>query len=99
MSQSEQSKLKKKIFQLHTYGGRDMLTFVVITSPDIDANTIIAAWSYAVRYTAKGLDLPDHDKAIELLKRRHPSWEIVEATIQKIPVDLNQADKDIPENA
>jgi hypothetical protein len=51
-----------------------------------------------VRYTAKGLDLPDHEAAAHLLHQRHPSWTIVESQVIATGVNLALADQDTPEN-
>lgn len=38
---------------------------------------VVAAWSYAVCYSADGLDRPNYDKALSLLQQRHPSWLVL----------------------
>jgi hypothetical protein len=88
-----------RIFVLQPYAGHKPANFyyAVITPEPIDHVKVQAAWSYAVRYTAKGLDLPDHEAAITLLKERHPSWTIIQTMVQTIAIDLASVEKDVPE--
>jgi hypothetical protein len=58
---------------------------------------VVAAWSYAVRYSADGLDMPNYKKALLLLKQRHPSWIVVDAVPLPINYDPEYAEMDIPE--
>jgi len=46
----------------------------IFTPDELPARVVIAAWSYALRYTAKGLDVPDYDAAAKMLVKRHPTW-------------------------
>lgn len=87
-----------QVFALQPYGGRNPIAYTVITPEPASVEVVTAAWAYAVRYTAKGLDLPDHDAAIQLLLKRHPSWRVVNSTVSPITVNLNLAEQDIPEN-
>ena len=89
---------EQRIFNLSPYGGSVQFNFVVITPENTTTQTVQAAWAYALRYTAQGLDLPDHEAAINLLKERHPSWTIVESKIHAVAVNLALADQDEPEN-
>lgn len=87
------------VFTLNSYGGgRAPLNYVVITAKPTDPQIVTAAWSYAIRYTAKGIDLPDYDAAIEMMLKRHPSWQAVKSQLQAIQVNLSVAEQDIPEN-
>jgi len=89
-----------QIFPLQPFGRRDAnnpFHYVVITPEPVNKDVVSAAWAYAVRYTAKGIDLPDHDKALELLAERHPSWTILESLVVNTPVNLNYAESDEPE--
>lgn len=83
-------------FRLLGYGnGRADLLVVV---PELNmVKQVGAAWAYAVRYTAKGIDLPDHDAAIRMMKERHPSWLFIESDVLDIHVNLKLADEDVPE--
>lgn len=85
-----------QIFLLTGYG-ENRQQCAVITPEPVSLEIITAAWSYAVRYTAKGLDLPDHEKAIEMLKQRHPSWKVMHTQSYPVSVNLALADKDQPE--
>lgn len=86
-----------RIFTLMTYGQAQHTGFIVVTPAHEDIQKVHAAWAYAVRYTAKGLDLPDYSSAVELLKQRHPSWTIIESRVMPIQVNLAIADNDVPE--
>lgn len=51
----------------------DIVGVVIIPEP-VTADIVGAAWTYAVRYGADGLDLPNYQRAIEILMERHPTW-------------------------
>jgi hypothetical protein len=86
------------VFALQSYGNnRTPVNYIVITSQPVDPQIVTAAWSYAVRYTAKGIDLPDYDAAVEMMLKRHPSWKAVKSQVHSIGVNLAYADKDEPE--
>ena len=70
-----------------------VLSLPEVTNPDI----VTAAWAYAVTFSAKGLNRPDYDAAVELLKKRHPSWQILGRKFTRIDLSLTKADDDIPE--
>lgn len=55
------------------------------------------AWAYAIRYSAKGLEAPDHEAACELILERHPSWFIANLAPHPVQVDLRNAQEDMPE--
>lgn len=60
----------------HTIDGKN-IPFpggIILTPEPIADETMVAAWTYALRFSAKGLDLPDYEAALELLIKRHPSW-------------------------
>lgn len=56
----------------------------ILAPDDVAADLVRHAWSYAVRYSAKGLDVPDYEAAAKLLMQRHPSWQCATG----IPVDF-----------
>lgn len=94
--------IARRVFVLQPYQSpvtreRESVRFIVITPEDTDPAVVQAAWSYAVRYTAKGLDLPDNEAAAKLLLDRHPSWTLVESMPHTINIDLSKADEDRPE--
>ncbi len=66
-----------KVYQLQPYGGVKEFQCIVVVPESVSIEMIQAAWSNAVRYTAKGLDLPDHDAALKRLKERHPTWSLI----------------------
>jgi hypothetical protein len=93
--------MSNRVFQLQPYSrGTREFNYVVIVPEYVSgdaAQLVQAAWSYAVRYTAKGLDLPDHETALQLLSERHPSWTIIQSRCHSIAIDLSKADQDVPE--
>lgn len=70
---------------------------IVLTPEPVADETVVAAWTYALRFSAKGLDLPDYEAALELLIERHPSWEIVDMRVHIAHSDLRWNAEDIPE--
>ena len=58
---------------------------------------MVAAWTYALRFSAKGLDLPDWDAALELLIQRHPLWQVIGRHARIINPDLTKTANDISE--
>jgi hypothetical protein len=98
MSSDSVNQPETRVFVLNAYNKpRDPIYYVVVTPEDVQSNVVAAAWAYALRYTAQGLDLPDHVSAIELLKERHPSWMVISSKVSNIPVNLALADQDTPE--
>ena len=69
----------------------------ILTQEPIIAQVAINAWTHAVRYTAKGLDYPDYEAALQLLLERHPSWQVVGLHCPTVAIDLRNAGEDIPE--
>jgi len=88
-----------RVFVLQPYNRQTQIEYIVLTSHPEDVQKVTAAWSYAVRYTAKGLDLPDHEAALAMFKKRHPSWEIIESRTYPVNVNLAVADNDEPETS
>lgn len=70
---------------------------VLITPPGVDEKTALAAWSYAVRYSAKGLDVPDFHAAAALLLKRHPSWQCLMESVSNVWYDGGSAELDKPD--
>lgn len=67
------------VFKLTGYRGR-LGVFkggVVITPQPLHWEKVRDAWTHAVRHTAPGFDLVNYDAAIELLRKRYPSWTII----------------------
>lgn len=90
------------VFILQPYGGanprKNPFNYVVIVPEGVTVQQVTAAWAYAVRYTAKGLDLPDHDAALQMFQERHPSWTVINSSVQPVQVNLAVADQDVPES-
>jgi hypothetical protein len=82
------------------YGGiRKDEVYAVVALPEVtEADVVTAAWAYAVTFSAKGLNRPDYEAALELFKKRHPSWQILGRKFSRIELVLSKADDDIPEN-
>ncbi|HEX2908149.1 MAG TPA: hypothetical protein VHO69_14865 [Phototrophicaceae bacterium] len=87
----------ERVFRLMGYSNAQV-QFIIVTPEPVIVQTVQAAWSYAVRYTAKGIDLPDHEAAVRMLLSRHPSWTLIESKTVDILVNLAIADNDVPEN-
>jgi hypothetical protein len=87
-----------KVFQLLPYGRSTAEFHCIIVVPEaVSSEMVQAAWSNAVRYTAKGLDLPDHEAALNRLKERHPKWAVIRSLCYPATIDLRKADDDIAE--
>lgn len=66
--------------------------------PDPTTEQVVsAAWSYAMQYSAKGLDLPDYEAAIKLLLERHPTWLFSVGNPQAAYYRPNLSDQDKPD--
>lgn len=78
------------------YGGRGAVGVVILPEPT-DLKVVIGAWSYAIRYSAKGLDVPDYGEAVKLLQQRHPAWLIEYGEVYEIAYDVHLAENDTPE--
>lgn len=70
---------------------------VILTPEPVRHQAVVSAWTHAVRYSAKGIDHPDYDAAVELLFKRHPSWQIVDVRAIGISPNFRKAEEDIPE--
>jgi hypothetical protein len=63
----------------------------IILTPELVAEEmLVIAWTYALRYSAKGFDYPDYDAAISMLLARHPTWELIDRHAHIINPDLTQ---------
>lgn len=79
------------------YGHRDVV-YAVVALPEVtEADVVTAAWAYAVTFSAKGLNRPDYEAALELFKKRHPSWQVLGTKFTRIELSLSKADDDVPE--
>lgn len=74
---------------------KDHEYFVLILPEPVPWERVRDAWTHAVRYSAKGIDLPDYDAALSLLKQRHPSWEIIDSSALDVMWDTRRAGEDI----
>jgi hypothetical protein len=80
------------------YGHRDAVHAVLMLPKVTDPEVVTAAWAYAVTFSARGLNRPDFDAAVQLLKKRHPSWHILGTKFTRIELNLAKADDDVPES-
>lgn len=89
-----------RIFKLaYSVEGRDPahLYIAVLLPEPAEWTTVRNAWTHAVRYSAKGLDLPDLPAALKLLKARHPAWEIIDTMVLDVMWDTQRAGEDVPD--
>ena len=90
-----------RIYRLLTGPGRPRLPQaiigLIITPEDMDAKRVTAAWSYALRYSAKGLDVPDTDAAVKLMLDRHPSWRFESRKFPDVWYQPSTAENDKPD--
>ena len=70
---------------------------LVLTPDTVSEETAMAAWSYAIRYGAKGLDVPDYEAALKILQQRHPAWQYLPIDVVNVWYKAEQADNDKPE--
>jgi len=93
------SKIQESSKLFVIFGGvRKDEPYAVLLLPEItDPGVVTAAWAYAVTFSAKGLNRPDYDAAIELLKKRHPSWQVLGRKFTYIDLQLSKADDDVAE--
>jgi hypothetical protein len=70
---------------------------VVITPDNVNKESVIAAWSYAVHHTPATLSTPNYRAALSLLLQRHPSWEFVPGDVGDIWYQPTLVDKDTPD--
>jgi hypothetical protein len=92
-----------RIFQLtvphhHINGKRLEFHGAIVMTPEaVSEEQLVIAWTYALRYSAKGLDYPDYEAALNLLIQRHPSWELIDRRAHIINPDFSKAIDDVPE--
>lgn len=94
MSRRGQVQITDRVFILVAARG---IQYVVVLPEPLSFERVTAAWSYAVRYSAKGLDLPDYDAAVKLLSDRHPSWQVIQSQCIQVAYNGAMAEQDIPE--
>lgn len=66
---------------------------VLIAPETVENEEVVIAWSHAIRYTAKGYDVPDYDAALASIAQRHPDWHIAPHPI--VTIQYNPAKADI----
>lgn len=77
-------------------GSHSAVAVVILPEP-IRADVVVAAWSYAVRKSADGLDVPNYQSAIKLLMQRHPTWKASITKGYTISFSSEKADDDVPD--
>lgn len=71
---------------------------ILILPEPLPREPVEAAWSYAIRYTAKGVDMPDFEAAIALMLERHPTWRVEqEIPIGRVAYNPDRAEDDKPD--
>ncbi|MBX3082793.1 MAG: hypothetical protein KF716_14230 [Anaerolineae bacterium] len=93
---------KARVFKLIHAGrkglGNSVQQYTVVITPEpIEWPKVRNAWTHAVRFSAKGLDLPDYPAALELLKQRHPSWDIIDSYVIDVQWNTSEAGEDVPD--
>jgi hypothetical protein len=83
-----------RVFILQEVHGHPTYRAVIITPESVQNDDMIIAWSHALRYTAKGLDVPDYEAALASMTQRHPTWHIGSHPIINITYDASKADID-----
>ena len=68
---------------------------VVIIPENVRSEIVSAAWSYAVRYSADGVDLPNYQAAVELMMQRHPTWIAAATKGYTISFNADRAELDL----
>lgn len=81
-----------RAFILKEVHGHPQYRAVIISSDSVKDDEVVIEWSHAVRYTAKGLDVPDYDAAIASIAQRHPDWRVSQHPITTIAYDPSKAD-------
>lgn len=87
-----QAFLGDEYFEVTPY--QHFILAVAITPEDVSGETVGAAWTYAIRYGADGLDLPNWERAIEIMMDRHPSWQVYATKGYTLRYDFVSADLD-----
>jgi hypothetical protein len=89
------------MFLLQKHQDHQITMGLVVTPEPTSRDTIKKAWSYALKHSPVTLDQPDYARAFELLKERHPSWQVIGSAdgkrITGITYEAKSADEDIQE--
>lgn len=85
-----------KLFAIYQRNGNNLMAVLQLPQETM-ASVVTAAWAYAVTYSAKGLNIPDYEAAVELMKKRHPSWQVIARDFIPIGLDLTKAVDDVTE--
>ncbi len=87
--------METRVFVLRGVPHSPDFLVTLLTAENTNHEIVIAAWSSAVRYSAKGYDVPDYDAAIKRMIDKHPSWQVLREPIVTIKYDPTKADDDI----
>jgi hypothetical protein len=87
-----QAMLGDEYFQISPY--QHFIVAVAITPEDVTGEVVGAAWTYAIRFGADGLDLPNWERAIEIMMERHPTWEVYTTKGYTLRYDFVSAELD-----
>lgn len=98
MSRKQQETPCDRVYMLYSKQahGQDVCCIVVLPEETI-IHQVRASWSYCIRWTAKGLDVPDYPAALKMMKERYPSWQFIETNNKVSPVAYagGFSDKDV----
>lgn len=84
-----------RVFLLHGVHHAPQFRATVVTPENISHEKVLSAWSSAVRYSAKGYDVPDYEAAIARMLSKHPTWQVMREPIIPIQYDPVKADDEI----
>lgn len=84
--------MAERIYVVRGVKGTSQFSGVVITPESVMKDQVTIAWSHAVRYTAKGYDLPDYEAALASVGQRHPDWKVSSHGVVMVDYDPSKAD-------
>lgn len=84
-----------RVFLLHGVHHSPQFRATLLTPENIPPSVVVSAWSSAIRYSAKGYDVPDLEAAVVRLLSKHPTWQVLREPIIPIQYDPAKADDEI----
>lgn len=84
-----------RVFILHGVQHDRTFRATLLTPENISHEKIVSAWSSAIRYSAKGYDVPDLEAAIARMISKHPTWQVLREPIVPIQYDPAKADDEV----
>jgi len=86
--------MERRVFVLTGVHHQPEFRVTLLTDEKVTNAAVVAAWSSAVRYSAKGYDVPDYEAAIARMLAKHPTWKIFTESIATIQYDPAKADEE-----